>query len=175
MFLRRPILLRKVPLRGRVQPQQQLVPDEICPGLRGCGAAGSAVVSVQLPRKLPPVPLSALARLPAPNAVSTGAALRPLAPRPKPRLKFGLELRREPPVHYHRISAATAPAPWLFPWGTHLRASCGASSARSSICAYIALVAHRRTPEQSADRGGHDTRVSIGPSSDRSSNAFEFR
>ncbi|MGA6988049.1 MAG: hypothetical protein WBZ01_18465 [Terriglobales bacterium] len=42
MLLLRPILLRKVPLRGRVQ--QQLVPDEICPGLHGCGDAGTAVV-----------------------------------------------------------------------------------------------------------------------------------
>src|SRR5208282_5668660 len=71
------------------------------------------------------------------------------------------ELQAARPAHHHRTSAAKAPVPWLLPWSSPLRTSCGASSARSSICAYSLLVAHLCTTEQSASRDGRDTRGSM--------------
>jgi hypothetical protein len=160
MLLPQPILSR------RVRAPQVVVPDEICPDLRGCGDAAT-LVSVQPRRTLPLVPLPAPAPLPVLflflalflAAVSTGGATRLLASRLELGLQLGPELPRERPAHHHRISAARARAPWLLPWWTRLRAFCGASSARSSIYAYTALVAHPRIPEQSPTGGSWGTRA----------------
>src|SRR5208282_5926389 len=94
---------------------------EIRHDLRGCGVGETFEAAAHLP------PMLRLAPWRAPAPVSTGDATRPL----ESRREF-----REARARYRRTWAARARVLWFLPWWSRLRPSCGASSARSSICAY---------------------------------------
>jgi hypothetical protein len=138
---RRLLLPQKVPLPP--QGRAPRVAAEIRHGLRGRDGGAKFVVALQNSqlKKMPHlVPKPAQALIPAP--LSTEAATLPPEPRPR-------QLRPARPAHLHRNSVARARAPSLFPWPSPPRVSFGASSARSSICAYSLLLAYQRRMEQS--------------------------
>jgi len=140
MLLLRTLLPRmlqpgKVPRRLRPLVWQLPAASDLHHDLRGCDDGATSAVSVRLqqirlmmPRRLP-IPVQARAPTQAP--LSPGGATQP----PEP----PLELQTARPARYRKTSAATARARWLLLWRSLLRASCGASSARSSICAYSCL------------------------------------
>jgi len=141
MLLLRTLLPRmlqpgKVPRRLRPLVWQLPAASDLHHDLRGCDDGATSAVSVRLqqirlmmPRRLP-IPVQARAPTQAP--LSPGGATQPPEPPPEPQTARL--------AHYHRkTSAATARARWLLLWRSLLRASCGASSARSSICAYSCL------------------------------------
>lgn len=134
MLLLRRALPRRARLRGRAWPLPAAI--EIRHDLRGPDDGARFVVSVQLQRMPRMVPRQAQPRARAP--VPTGGATR---------LR---QLRARRRAHCHSISAARARGRCLLPWGNRPRSSCGASNARSSICAYSLLLAHQRTFEQSS-------------------------
>ncbi len=129
---RQPLVPRRMLLRRTVLPplpaQRLPVVDEIRHDLRGCDDGETFVFSVQLLQMPGLAPIRAPARAPAPARVSTGDGTRLLEPR--------RELREARRARYRRTWAARARVLWLLPWRCRLRPSCGASSARSSICAY---------------------------------------
>ena len=135
------------------QAQPQPDAGEIGHAPRGCGDGGSLAPQAQ-PGMLRRLPRQARARV----LVSTADAIQRATQLATQLGELQPESQRARWARYRRISAAKAPAPSLFLWSCRLRPSCGASSARSSICAYILLVAHLSTTEQSATRGGRDTR-----------------
>jgi hypothetical protein len=120
--------------------------DDFRHDLRGRDDGAPFEVSLQRPRVMRL--LSTRARMQARAQISKRGATR------LPELGRGFQESRPPPrrAHRRRISVAKAQVQenCLLLWRILLRGSCGASSARSSICAYIALVAHRHVPEQSS-------------------------
>jgi len=150
--LRRPIPHLLVQQRRAARPERaENLPsaNEIGRDLRGCGAGERLFVPVSLRRMFRQPSQQAEAAIQAARARALLSRAETRLQEPRPPHAAAL------PALRHKIWAATAPEPWLFPW--HLPASCGALSARSSIYAYSLLVAHRRTTEQSSPRIGRDT------------------
>ncbi len=122
----------------RLSRQKILV--AICHVHHDCGGGVRAEVSlppVQTERPPPTLPLLNLIRMVLP--VEATVAKRDVALE----LKFRWHSQKQGLLasmssRYRKISAAKAPGPWLLPWRGPLRASCGASGARSSIYAYSA-------------------------------------
>ena len=128
--LRRLLLSRKFPRQLLVRPQSLPAANDLRHDLLDCDDGAAFVVSVHplwMPRLLP---RQTQVRVLGPVPLSTGGA-------PVPR-EQSLEPRAAHP-HYRRTSAATVRARWSLLWWNLLRASCGASSARSSIYAYSCL------------------------------------
>ena len=128
--------------------------------LHGRDDAAMCAPSLQRLRRTPlPVPRLAQSQSRVPIAPH---AWRPVpAPPPEFSLKHPSLLERPPSrrqahsprlAHHRKNVAAAVRVPGLFPYWGRLRPSCGASSARSSICAYSLLVAHQRALRQSGPR-----------------------
>jgi len=154
-------LARTLPRREVRRPRAHLsAADETGRDLRGCGDDARRVVSVHLLRTLHPRPWRARVQVRASAPVSMDDVTRLLELPPERYQARRLVRRLARPAHHRRTLAARArvPGQCLLPCWSQSQSSCGASGARSSICAYSLLVAHRRVMEQSADGGGEDTR-----------------
>jgi hypothetical protein len=133
----RPRMLQPGKVLRRLRPRlsQLRAASDLHHDLRGCDDDATFVVSVRLPQMLGmmprPLPRQLQVRAPAQAPLLTGGATQS----PEPPLK----LRTARPAHYRKTSAVTARARWLLLWRSLLRASCGASSAQSSISAYSCL------------------------------------
>ena len=149
-------MLPRLGIRGLQAPRTAV--DETGHDLRDCGDDARLVVSVQLFRTLQPGRARVQVRPSAPVSMDDVTRLLELPPEHYQARRLVRRLAR--PAHHRRTLAARArvPGQCLLPCWSQSRPSCGASGARSSICAYSLLVAHRRIMEQSADGGGEDTR-----------------